>query len=33
MMTPSAVFDTSTVAPAGTTPSLVTTFTTPKLTQ
>jgi hypothetical protein len=33
MMTPSAVFDTSTVTPAGTTTSLVTTFTTPKLTQ
>jgi len=33
MMTPGAVFDTTTVVPAGTTSSLVTTFTTPKLTQ
>jgi hypothetical protein len=32
-MTPGAVFDSSSVAPAGTTSSLVTTFTTPKLTQ
>jgi hypothetical protein len=32
-MTPSAVFDSTTVVPAGTTTSLITTFTTPKLTQ
>jgi Flp pilus assembly protein TadG len=33
MMTPSAVFDSTTVVPAGTTTSLTTTFTTPKLSQ
>jgi hypothetical protein len=33
MMTPSSVFDSTTVMPAGTTTSLTTTFTTPKLSQ